>query len=62
MITHAWAPPSLAGARNGVARPVFPPGPPGTLIGASIRVAGKAELHRDERRDWRASPLLRVAV
>jgi copper(I)-binding protein len=53
MVTQAWAPPSLAGARNGVAyfTLVFPPGPPDTLLGASTPVAGKAELHRDAMQD-----------
>jgi copper(I)-binding protein len=53
MVTHAWAPPSLAGGRNGVAyfTLVLPSGPPDTLLGASTPVAGKAELHRDETKE-----------
>lgn len=53
MVTKAWAAPSLAGARNGVAyfTLIYPPGPPDTLLGASTPVAGKAELHRDEMKD-----------
>ena len=53
VVTRAWAPPSLAGARNGVAyfTLAFPAGPPDALIGASTPVAGKAELHRHEMKD-----------
>jgi hypothetical protein len=47
------APPSLVGARNGVAyfTLVFPPGPTDTLLGAGPPVAGKTELHRDAMQD-----------
>jgi len=51
--SEAWAPPSLAGARNGVAYFTLTnhTGAPDRLIGASTPVAAKAELHRDEMQD-----------
>lgn len=48
--SDAWAPPSLAGARNGAAYVtlVNHGGAAERLVGASTPVAAKAELHRDE--------------
>jgi copper(I)-binding protein len=53
MAESAWAPPSLAGARNGVAYFTLMNhgGAPDQLVGASTPVAEKAELHRDEMQD-----------
>jgi copper(I)-binding protein len=53
MASDAWARPSLAGARNGVAYLTLTNhgGAPDRLIGASTPVAERAELHRDEVKD-----------
>jgi copper(I)-binding protein len=53
MVGDAWAPPSLAGARSGVAylSVMNHGGPADRLLGASTPVAAKAELHGDELKD-----------
>lgn len=53
MVGAAWAPPSLAGAQNGVAyfRLVYHSGPPERWLSASTPVAKKAELHRHDMKD-----------
>jgi copper(I)-binding protein len=47
-VAEAWAPPSLAGAHNGVAyfTLAYPSGPPDHLVSLSTPVAQRAELHR----------------
>jgi copper(I)-binding protein len=47
-VTDPWAPPSLAGAHNGVAyfTLAYPSGPPDRLVSLSTPVAQRAELHR----------------
>jgi copper(I)-binding protein len=53
MAEHAWAPPSLAGAPNGVAYLMLMNhgSAPDRLTGASTPAAARAELHREEMKD-----------
>jgi copper(I)-binding protein len=52
-VSHVWARPSLAGAKNGAAYFTVTnhAGAAETLTGASTPVAEKAELHRDEMKN-----------